>query len=735
MNGDRYPDQVQRKKGANELKVKFNEGGIGFGRSETFSHTLGENINESTNASISLGLSLPNLKGKDPDTTLYESDASGFSVKAKKFISGLGGGYTYGTSITKYMLMDINGDGLPDHVNWNKGNNTIKVRLNLGDNFSSKEENWKFAKTINVWDVVKGDAPRSDLKNTVLPGSNGEGFNYSTTSTGYVSSGGLTGSFAVTRTEATFVDINGDGLPDYVTKSSGSNYFLVAFNTGTSFGEAVKYYVPGWESSPSQYFGSLLNTLKFPTQSLKPLVNGDIVGYSGNFSVSANGSLKLGIPVIFLTITFGLGASLGTTSGYVSMMDINGDGLVDHVFKNTGNNKIQARVNGNGKTNLLKKVNGPLGYTLTFDYERKGNTKANPNSSYVLSKTTVINGVTTTEGKTEDKYTTNYEYGAGKYDRDERVPYGYKSVKETRPDGSSSFTKYHNDSYHMKGLAYYNEVRAKDGFVYRKNETTYELKNEVVISGKLLSAFPAATIQKTYYYEKSGGPKINEVNYEYDEYANITREIDYGDDKIASDDTDLLIDYKYDPGIYSMGKPEEVTVRNRGKILRKRRAGYDAKGNLTSFEVYLASKNKWAKTEIGYNNEGNIVRLTDPNNYEIFYNYDNIVKTHIVKVTDSFGYKSLSEYDYKLGTVIRVTDLNGNFINYKYDSFGRTKKVWGPYLDPATDNLGTLSMEYYLIRVKKVSYAAGNVILLNKTLFFVNIRQNFESAKIIKYKL
>ncbi|MES0491896.1 MAG: RHS repeat-associated core domain-containing protein, partial [Leptospirales bacterium] len=55
----------------------------------------------------------------------------------------------------------------------------------------------------------------------------------------------------------------------------------------------------------------------------------------------------------------------------------------------------------------------------------------------------------------------------------------------------------------------------------------------------------------------------------------------------------------------------------------------------------------------------------------------------------------LSEYDYKLGTVIRVTDLNGNFINYKYDSFGRTKKVWGPYLDPATDNLGTLSMEYY----------------------------------------
>jgi RHS repeat-associated protein len=346
---------------------------------------------------------------------------------------------------------------------------------------------------------------------------------------------------------------------------------------------------------------------------------------------------------------------------------------------------------------------------MAFDYERKGNTVANPNSQWVLSKVDVTNSVSTEEGKTGDVYTTSYEYGEGRYDRTERQFYGFESVSETRPDGSVFGTKYHNQDFYKKGLAY--ETTTKEsaaGIEYRKTLIVYELLDKKCKNGgtncasnDLNAAFPAATEQTNIFKEKDpeGREKKNIVSNKYDNLGNITEEKDYGDDNTNDDDTFLEINYSADNGTlaakYIMGKPTRVIVKDAsGRVLRKREADYDAKGNLTWFKGYITATGSVAATELRYDSYGNLVKLIDPGNYTIDYTYDTEVVTHITEIRDSFDYKSTAAYNYNYGVVTRSADLNGNAMNYQYDQFGRMTKVWGPYLAP-DDPAPSLQMTYF----------------------------------------
>jgi len=74
------------------------------------------------------------------------------------------------------------------------------------------------------------------------------------------------------------------------------------------------------------------------------------------------------------------------------------------------------------------------------------------------------------------------------------------------------------------------------------------------------------------------------------------------------------------------------------------------------------------------------------------YKYDNVVHTYPTNVSNSYGYSSEAEYDFKFGQVLVSKDLNGN-ITYELDNLGRVIFITGPY-EKAGGNK-TIEFEYH----------------------------------------
>ena len=129
MNGDWYPDSVT------SGGVQYNDGVGAFTSRMGVDMGLGDggDLRSTTNASLRFGISigdntnqLINLAGTDSGTRKDVSTAS------------ISGSTDYGVSSTRIDLVDINGDGLPDHVSRKPGETGIHVRLNLGYSFGSE---------------------------------------------------------------------------------------------------------------------------------------------------------------------------------------------------------------------------------------------------------------------------------------------------------------------------------------------------------------------------------------------------------------------------------------------------------------------------------------------------------------------------------------------------------------------------------------------------------------------
>ena len=153
-------------------------------------------------------------------TSLSASCSMSEAVQQPPFNLGkfsIGGGVSMGISDnrTDFQLMDINGDGRPDKV-WCEAQQVL-VRYNLGNGL------WSRTKTLYDGDISHGT-------------SFNEGVNVSVTAGGTLGFAKVTGtiggdpasrSFSGSRAE--LMDVDGDGLPDYVTSTLESN-MTVRFN-------------------------------------------------------------------------------------------------------------------------------------------------------------------------------------------------------------------------------------------------------------------------------------------------------------------------------------------------------------------------------------------------------------------------------------------------------------------------------------------------------------------------
>ena len=193
FNGDSYPDVV----GGRGLQATLPNGALGAQRIDLGAF---ERVRESSTLALNanLGATISHiLTGADGQTLGMATDHAAFNI-------GVGVSAGTGEVDARFDLVDINGDGLPDHVRPSGGG--LEVRLNLGYRFGAPEQ-WgglgtlRFEKTGNIGASANvGIAPAGS------------------TDPEYGFGGGISAIDSRAATERDLIDVNGDGLPDLVFK-------------------------------------------------------------------------------------------------------------------------------------------------------------------------------------------------------------------------------------------------------------------------------------------------------------------------------------------------------------------------------------------------------------------------------------------------------------------------------------------------------------------------------------
>ena len=688
LNGDRYPDSVTA--GA----VQYNDGVGAFTARTPIDMGLAEagDLRSTTNASLRFGLST-NIG----DALINIAD-SGSKTKETVSTAAVSAAVDYGVSSTNVDLVDINGDGLLDHVYEQPvGQNqtqVVKVRLNLGYGFS-KEMQWQ----TNPWQnssvpasIVTFQSPDITSALSVVGGVLGSAVTatdtvrYVDTQTNNISIGVQAGSTfgagggpsaSLTRTIVDFIDLNGDGLPDQVMRTpsdSDPTLFHVKLNMGDHFGPETPWSIPDWNVRTTLPPEDLLN---------QP----DGVSYS----TMAGWSASVNVQVCFF-ICVGASGFYSRSNGGMNMgfEDVDGDGRPDQVLKVQNDGNVYAKLNQTGKTNLLKAVHRPLGSTINLDYERVGNfvQLANaphvdmPENQWALATTTVDDGRSNT-------YTNTYDYsellpsglqpyGSRVYDRAEREDLGYARVQMVRAatdpngdaigDGSQKVTFYNNQNYYTRHLV---QVDLDADVATRPlsgSSVTYQVPPST-LPVQTGSFFPAENQHSTLIYDKAAGftvpsvisafqsgqvspaPKFKLETRTFDAQGNLTDLIDAGDEQTTGDDVEYKITYATDPtGAYII-KPSEIDAfpaGNPGALLRKRLATYNpGTGTLATLNnIVSGGKVPGSGTpgtvynqassvyNFAYDGFGNVQTYVDPTGYTLQYTYDPTVETHQIRVDD-----------------------------------------------------------------------------------------------------
>jgi RHS repeat-associated protein len=599
---------------------------------------------------------------------------------------GLGGNYETGSSAVNYNLLDINGDGLPDRVCVQSTSNafqgssnsclpgladgTVVVQINLGYKFADPE----------VWGT--GASCQSQAQDGAVDcgTSQGEGVSGGFNDGIYGFAGGVNFSNKTSASQLTLFDVNGDGLPDLVTRASTSSPFMVAFNTGAGFASPMPF--------PSAVGGATASTN----------------------SAAQAGGFYFQFSIYYVVVN--PGADFNTSQGSTGTLlaDIDGDGYPDFLASGGGGD-LQAAINTRGRTNLLKNVTRPLGGSFEVAYDRSGNTYGQEASRWVLSRLTVYDGLSIGGQNLngQDTEVTAYSWSGGYYDRREREFYGFAQCVESQLDPATgtpyrTVTRTYNlDNYYLKGLIA--EETLADAAGNKYTDATYKYNLVSVTNGQapadLLTAvaFPEHIETDKYWFEgQAAAGKTTKQTFAYDyRYGNVTDYVDYADASQAQ--VESKIGYWLDlTGSDYIIKANAIEVYGGGKLMRKRTATFEPHtGNLLDVTKYLAD-NTTAVTTLAYDIYGNIATATGPANatgqhYAKTYTYDTAVHTYVTSVTDSFGYKSTAAYDLRFGEQTGSTDINNQTVTTSYDHAGRAVSIVGPY-EQGTGRV-TIAMQYH----------------------------------------
>lgn len=689
------------------------------------------------------------LTGAIPD---LKPTAEKPSVKAH--FPGFGGGAAFSVSTVVQQIVDMNGDGLGDMVrrSTSGGCAGVWVRLNMGTSFASTEDcveaepsdltEDSFLDAMDTADSDDGDTNRSAgvvtgmmgvgpirrSKTITVQGNAGGGLLAVTASKlkgGHPSSESwgfsVSAESSIATTNVAMVDVTGDGLPDYVSKSNAGSHFIVRVNTGFGFAPARAWRpADEWGAAQKPRIQLAINSDGNVGKLLKKFIGHDNI-LSGVDPLEATGSHSI-LPNVGVSANFawpiwgvvpappyihiGAGTSLTprrVTGFELGLQDIDGDGLADHVLKSSDGQHVWARLNQLGKANLLKKVVRPLGGSIDLAYEQRlGNTVEMPGSRWVLTSVTARDGRAPTPGAAGHDLETKWSYANGRHERYEREFLGFETVTRKNPDGTTVEQAFETSNFVWKGLLVSEKMRDADGRLWVETVNSWSAPVGQIEPSAACKAVTPAKLPKLDYcgsfftkldgvvkrfHEGEAQPGIvTRQRFAYDSKGDVVAFADDGDVADPNDDIVATIVYANDTAKTTLGsvsRPELVTVTDPGgATLRKRKAEYFDDGNLKAFWATVAP-GVTAETKLTWNDNGTLDSVEGPPNardqrYKTTYGYDGITGTYVAAITDSHGYESTATYDLRFGEPTTTFDLNGNRTLRKLDAFGRLERLAGP---------------------------------------------------------
>ena len=633
---------------------------------------------------------------------------------------------TNGNSVQKSGFIDLNGDGLCDFVSENNfylntGNSFEKFTIKNLPSQMSKSKSQSVSANLNV-----GFSASDKCESSSCGVSAGAGFNYSV---------------GFNKTIGMFVDVNGDGLCDYICKEGGE--CVVFYNNGSGFSGAVKIEIPEWNiledeknllfsKSDAEFCAGALEQVPYIGSAVKSFLTdigywnfyrkeilqyADALDFSSNVglglscNVGANINIGIRLMYVVLNITSNIGGGFSASTSLndvsVKMLDIDGDGLVDQVLRIPGK-KIYYKKNLSGKSGLLKRVILPQGGMCELDYDERYGDVNDSHFKYVMKSVTFDDGrgkilsdvcVRDEDGleyeglcKSEE---IKFKYENSYYDRNEKESFGFSSVITQLPDGTCSIDKFNSDleKYYLKGAviktesygALYSDVSSDcypDVECELLKETTVEYDD---------APFVRAVCETTEEYEvNSPGKKITVVReYEYDDYSNLTKQCELYND---GHELNCEIEYEYNREKNLFCLPVSVNVFERNNLeiipLRHREACYNDLGQMKKFiQFYGKGESDYLQTTLDYDKYGNVTKVTGPGGAYTRYEYDKALNMFPEKIAvgsersvDAGGeYVSTFEYDDVTQTKKSETDCNLNTMEYEYDNWQRIKAIVSPY--------------------------------------------------------
>ena len=660
INGNGYPDWLEEVDGSivtqytkatgtlGEDRMKLN---VSRPRFKASSSTVGANGSLSKQASAKNALAISiNPKPQDDETPGGSDTKNSSNGNAISSVSvSASGDFTSGTSHTESDWTDLNGDGLPDMLLGDK------VKFGLGYNFTNEESS--------------GVTSLESSENSTWGAGLG-------TSIGVLGNAdisfGVNGTKTTTKYNVSFIDINGDGLPDMVTRSGGK--FTIMLNTGSGF-------IPYSEEQQGRFNESLATS----------------VSQYGNFAVS------IPIHILFLKLRFTTKVTKSWSSGVsftsAALRDIDGDGRPDLIISDGAKQLIVHR-NLTGRTNMLRSVTLPFGGHININYEQTTPSYDLPGRRWVMSS------VETTGGYKENgavRSRNTFEYSGGYRDRRERDFYGFKQVRTNQIDTENGDRLYRysvqsygkNRDYYTHGLVTSEYLYTADGKKLQGSLYDYDLKTLAVGHNTADAVvFPALkTLVQSNFDVNSGDSLAVAVSNTYDDYGNLQ-----GYKETATGySLEANINYHKIADKYIVGVPSHIAVSSGGKTYRERSTKVDGNGEIT--EIMLHNGDKPSVYNMTYDGYGNITRMTKPENYNhqrmfYAYTYDDRYHSLVTSVKDAYGYSSSTAYDGLWNAPSVTTDLNGQKMEYTYDALGRQQTIRAPY-EIESGQPFTIRFEYF----------------------------------------
>jgi RHS repeat-associated protein len=629
-----------------------------------------------------------------------------------------------GTTQPYVGLFDINGDGLPDRVMalYNQPEIYFKVQFNTGTNFMP----------------VKLFGPYRSQ-------------NYTNSIFGIPWSG-------IETPEAHMVDINGDGLPDRLMYPMDPNnpghelpapttYYAVEFNDGYSF-EATNTSttVPGgadvWSpvatDTPISYrFDAIWN---LPYVGLYDL-NGDglpdrvMVYWSDTDTTHTKWLVYLNngrgfdtSPIVVSNIenqgnwnrsiapTWWSMQGSDSSGTITTLMDINGDGLLDRVMKvydngfnnaSTSSNFFLVQLNNGPFPDLLTNVNNGIGGTLAITYKPStaydnSRVPGSPNlGSELPFIMQTVASVTEFDGVNPAR-TTGYGYAGGFYDGVRREFHGFALVTVTNPPSpiAAPYNRRTVHYFHQGGgqsrtnLGEYLDPGnfAKDGMAYRtetygNDNNLYHVTVNQVNQASLGNGryFPFTQLTFDCDYPGGGTPKVTATKFVYDtSTGNLTNKIEYGQvtgfdpSNVGSfpysdaDGTDTRYYNTHYASIsgnsYILDHPDTVNLTDSGNnVMQETKYSYNSSSGTIATKLTRIASGYYATNSFGsYNSYGLVGQTTDPVGVQTTITYDSTYNTYPATTTIG-SLTTTTSYDARSGLLTGSTDPAGITVTNSYD--------------------------------------------------------------------